>query len=133
MDANAEKTIWEELGLPPPQFEDGEGPPLTSEDQSRLDAFLRKELGEKESHEVNFNIGRWKSWSNAATAALLPLYVNTMTEGEGPPLTENDLQVLKAYLRNELTDDEDEEVARKIEQWRSWRKASHSLRAQKTI
>lgn len=124
-----EPSLWQDLGLPEPEFEAGEGPPLSEEDRNALRAFLNNERQtEGEARRVNENLGRWRSWMKAATQLVLARRDERLEEGS--PLTPEDFQTVEAYLRNELPDDKDEEVAQKIERWRSWRRASDEIQQQ---
>lgn len=122
-------SLWQELGVPAPRFEAGEGPPLSDEDLRSLRAFVKNEpLSAEEVRRVSDNLGRWRSWVRSALHAVLQRREEATEVEGGPPVSQEDLKTLEAYLKNELGDEEDEEVARKIELWRSWRQASSAVR-----
>src|SRR5262245_11451399 len=102
-----EPSVWRKLGIPDPLFEEGDGPPLSEEDARDVRGFVRNEpLHQEKERRVKDNLGRFRSWAKQAIHAELELRDETMEEGL--PLSEEDMRSLKAYFREELSDDDDE-------------------------
>ncbi len=99
-----------------------EGAPLTEIEQEMLLAYMRRELSGAQKFYVEERLCRFQTWLRARSDLFAQMGKGELLE-PGEPLTKQEMELLLAYHRMEVDEQQRREIECKIHRYRTWYQA----------